>query len=122
MRFLFLASLLLFGSTADCVFTQPVQVRQLCKEAQKLEANLSKMRISLQNINKREKMSLPAVVNIYEILSRYCTVLASIQRFSNLLIISKYQNRSDFIRCSIVIKSFADYFKTISLKLSLIIS
>ena len=116
MKFLFLASLLLFGS-ADCVFTQPVRVRQLCKEAQKLESNLAKMRISLQNINKREKMSLPAVINIYEILSRYCTVLASIQRFSNLLIISKYQNKNDFIRCSIVIKSFADYFKTISLKL-----
>lgn len=116
IKSLILASLLLFGS-ADCAFVQPAQMRQLCKEAQKLEANLSKMRVSLQSIKKREKMSLPAVVNIYEILSRYCTVLASIQRFSDMLIISKYQDRNDFIRCSIVIKSFADYFKTISLKL-----
>lgn len=116
IRSLVLAFLLLFQST-DCAFTQSVRIRQLCKEAQKLESDLSKMQETLQRLNKQEKMSLPSVVNVYEILSRYCTVLASIQRFSNLLIISKYQDRSDFIRCSIIIKGFADYFKTISLKL-----
>lgn len=116
IKSLVLAFLLLFQSS-DCAFTQSVEVRQLCKRAQKLESNLSKMQETLQSLNKQEKMSLPSVVNVYEILSRYCTVLASIQRFSNLLIVSKYQDKSDFIRCSIIIKGFADYFKMISLKL-----
>lgn len=115
-KFLVLASLLSF-QVADCVFTQPAEIRQLCKEAQKLESDISKMQEALNRLNKQEKMSLPAMVNIYEILSRYCTVLANIQRFSDMLIISKYQNKNDFIRCSIVIKSFPDYFKNISLKL-----
>ena len=112
-----LASFLFLFQTGDCAFVQSAEIRSFCKKAQGLEANLSKVRSSLQDISKREKMSLPSVINVYEILSRYCTVLASIQRFSNMLIISKYQNRNDFIRCSIVIKSFADYFKTISRKL-----
>ena len=116
MKSLVLASLLLFQSV-DCSFVQSAEIRQLCKEARKLESDISKIQESLQRLNKQEKMSLPAMVNVYEILSRYCTVLASIQKFSNMLIISKYQNKSDFIRCSIIIKSFADYFKTISLKL-----
>ncbi len=119
MKFLISISLisLLSFQTGDCVFSQSSEIRGFCEKAQKLEATLSKAQTMLQDINKREKMSLPAVINVYEILSRYCTVLASIQRFSNMLIISKYQSRNDFIRCSIVIKSFADYFKTISLKL-----
>ncbi len=115
-KFLFLISLLSF-QIADCSFVQPVGVRQLCKEAQKLESEIFKMQESLNRLNKQEKMSLPAMANIYEILSSYCTVLASIQKFSNLLIITKYQDKNDFIRCSIVIKNFPDYFKNISLKL-----
>ncbi len=115
-KFLVLVSLLSF-QVADCVFTQPAEIRQLCKEAQKLESDVSKMQEELNRLNKQEKMSLPAMVNIYEILSRYCTVLANIQKFSDMLIITKYQDRNDFIRCSIVIKSFPDYFKNISLKL-----
>ena len=119
MKFLISASLvsLLLFQTGDCSFSQSEEIRGFCKKAQKLESNLSKIQLTLQDINKREKMSLPAIINVYEILSRYCTVLASIQRFSDILIISKYQNKSDFIRCSVVIKSFADYFKTISLRL-----
>lgn len=109
-------SLFLF-QTGSCSFVQSTEMRKLCKEAQKLESTLSKVQSALQDMNKREKMSLPTMINVYEILSRCCTVLSSIQRFSNILIISKYQNRSDFIRCSIVIKSFADYFKNMSLKL-----
>jgi len=109
-------SLFLF-QTGDCAFNQSAEIRGFCKEAQKLEAHLSKIHSALQDINKREKMSLPAIINVYEILSRYCTVLASIQRFSNMLIVSKYQSKNDFIRCSIVIKSFADYFRSVSLKL-----
>lgn len=112
-----LASSLLLFQAGNGAFVQSTEIRTFCKEAQRLEANLSKVRTALQDISKREKMSLPSVINVYEILSRYCTVLASIQRFSNMLIISKYQSKNDFIRCSIVIKSFADYFKTISLKL-----
>ena len=115
-KFLVLVSLLSF-QVSDCVFSQPAEIRQLCKEAQKLESDVSKMQEELNRLNKQEKMSLPAMVNIYEILSRYCTVLANIQKFSDMLIITKYQDRNDFIRCSIVIKSFPDYFKNISLKL-----
>ena len=115
-KFLVLVSLLSF-QIADCVFSQPAEIRQLCKEAQKLESNISKIQESLNKLNKQEKMSLPAMVNVYEILSRYCTVLANIQKFSDMLIITKYQNRNDFIRCSIVIKRFPDYFKNIGLKL-----
>ena len=91
MKSLVLASLLLFQSV-DCSFVQSAEIRQLCKEARKLESDISKIQESLQRLNKQEKMSLPAMVNVYEILSRYCTVLASIQKFSNMLIISKYQN------------------------------
>ena len=115
-KFLVLVSLLSF-QVADCVFSQPAEIRQICKEAQKLESDITKMQESLNKLNKQEKMSLPAMVNIYEILSRYCTVLANIQKFSDMLIITKYQDRNDFIRCSVVIKSFPDYFKNISLKL-----
>lgn len=109
-------SLFLF-QTGSCSFVQSTEIRGLCKEAQKLESTLSKIQAALQDVNKREKMSLPTMINVYEILSRCCTVLSSIQRFSNMLIISKYQSKNDFIRCSIIIKSFADYFKNMSLKL-----
>ena len=98
----------LFWNSAYCNFSQPAEMRELCKEAQGLEFSVNKIVSSLSDINRKEKMSLPAIVNIYEILSRYCTVLASIQRFSDLLILSKYQNKSDFIRCSILIKSFTN--------------
>lgn len=117
MKILVLAVSLLLFQAVDCVFSQSAEIRDFCKKAQNLEANILKVQTVLQDINKREKMSLPAVINVYEILSRYCTVLSSIQRFSNMLIIGKYQSKNDFIRCSIVIKSFADYFKAISLKL-----
>lgn len=109
-------SLLLF-QTGSCSFVQSPEIRELCKGAQKLESTLSRVQSALQDVNKREKMSLPTMINVYEILSRCCTVLSSIQRFSNMLIISKYQSKNDFIRCSIVIKSFADYFKNMSLRL-----
>ena len=112
----FFVSLLLF-QTGSCTFVQSTEIRRLCKEAQKQESILSKVQAALQDVNKREKMSLPTMINVYEILSRCCTVLSSIQRFSNMLMISKYQSKNDFIRCSIVIKSFADYFKNMSLKL-----
>ncbi|MCR4623264.1 MAG: peptidoglycan DD-metalloendopeptidase family protein [Alphaproteobacteria bacterium] len=112
----FFVSLLLF-QTGSCSFVQSSEIRKLCREAQKQESILSKVQAALQDVNKREKMSLPTMINVYEILSRCCTVLSSIQRFSNMLIISKYQSKNDFIRCSIVIKSFADYFKNMSLRL-----
>ena len=109
-------SLFLF-QTGSCSFVQSTEIRGFCKDAQKLEATLSKVQSALQDVNKREKMSLPTMVSVYEILSRCCTVLSSIQRFSNMLILSKYQSKNDFIRCSIIIKSFADYFKNMSLRL-----
>lgn len=116
MKILSGAFLLLF-STTFCDFSQPAEMRGLCKEAQELEADISKLTCGLREIEKREKMSAPAIINIYEVLSRYCTVLANIQRYSDFLVLTKYENRNDFIRCSTIIKSFTDYFKSVSQKL-----
>lgn len=116
MKFLSLIFFLFF-EIAFCDFSQPGLMRELCKQAQALEASISKLKSALRDIEKREKMSAPAIINVYEILSRYCTVLANIQRFSDFLVLTKYENRSDFIRCSIIIKSFTNYFKSVSIKL-----
>lgn len=117
MKWLAIVASILFFQEGNCTFIQSADLRKLCNNAQKVEASISKLQASLRDLNKKEKMSLPSVINVYEILSRYCTVLSCIQRFSNMLILGKYQDKSDFIRCSIIIKGFADYFRTISLKL-----
>jgi septal ring factor EnvC (AmiA/AmiB activator) len=54
---------------------------------------------------------------MYEILTRCYTLLFNIQRFSALLVLSQQDNKNDFVRCSIVIKNFVSYFKTISTQL-----
>lgn len=103
--------------TSASIKATRAELNKICKEAQAIESQLVQLESELNAINKKEKMSLPAVAGTYEILSRYCTTLASLQRFSDLLILSKFESKSDFIHCSVLIKNFVDYFKNIGSKL-----
>lgn len=96
---------------------QTDELRSLCKKSQKLEKEISRCEHELDEIAKKEKTSTPVIKNIYEILTRCFTVLFNIQRFFTLLIIAQVENKNDFVRCSIIIKNFASYFKNVSSQL-----
>jgi septal ring factor EnvC (AmiA/AmiB activator) len=94
--------------------TQPPEMRELCKKVQRLEKKTQRLRSEIEIINQKEKVSSPKVQNIYKIITRCLVVLFDIQRFSNLLILSHVDNKNDFVKCSIIIKNFAVYFKSVS--------
>ncbi|MDR2646371.1 MAG: peptidoglycan DD-metalloendopeptidase family protein [Holosporaceae bacterium] len=96
---------------------QPPKMRELCQKAQNLEKKNQRLRSEIDTINQKEKVSSPSIRNIYEIITRCFVILFDIQRFSNLLVLSQVDNKNDFVRCSIVIKNFAAYFKSVSAKL-----
>ncbi|MDR1561281.1 MAG: M23 family metallopeptidase, partial [Holosporaceae bacterium] len=98
-------------------FVQPQKMRTLCKTAQDLEQQISKLLTELESLTQMEKVSTPVIRNIYEILARCCTLLFNMQRFSSLLTLNQQDNKNDFIRCSIIIKNFAHYFKLINAQL-----
>jgi septal ring factor EnvC (AmiA/AmiB activator) len=89
-------------------------MRELCKKAQGLEKKTGKLQLEIDSINQKEKVSAAALRNIYEILTGCFTILFNMQRFSNLLVLKQESNKNDFVKCSIVIKNFASYFKLIS--------
>ncbi|MBE6447465.1 MAG: hypothetical protein E7015_03205 [Alphaproteobacteria bacterium] len=122
MRKLFFAILFFFqfscfGEELVEDVVQPQIIRDLCKKCQIIEAKISKLETELANLKEKEKMSVPVVRNVYEMLSRCFTVLFDMQRFSNMLVLIPNQNKNDFVRCSIVIKGFSSYFKAINSKL-----
>ncbi|MDR0678244.1 MAG: peptidoglycan DD-metalloendopeptidase family protein [Holosporaceae bacterium] len=99
------------------VVTQPPEMRELCKKAQKLEKKTTKLQSEIDLINQKEKVSIIALRSIYEILTRCFTILFNIQRFSNLLVLKQENDKNDFVKCSIIIKNFASYFKLINYQL-----
>jgi murein DD-endopeptidase MepM/ murein hydrolase activator NlpD len=96
---------------------QPPEIRELCSKIQKLEKKIQRLKSEVGVINQKEKVFSPIVRNIYEIIARCFVVLFDIQRFSNLLVLSQVNNKNDFVKCSIVIKNFAAYFKSVSAQL-----
>ena len=97
---------------------QIAQLRSLCREAQELEGEISKLECEQENLEKKEKTSTPVIKNILEILARCFTVLFDIQRFSPMLVISQAENKNDFVRCSVIIKNFAPYFSRVNSQLN----
>ncbi|MDR2782218.1 MAG: peptidoglycan DD-metalloendopeptidase family protein [Holosporaceae bacterium] len=97
--------------------TQPQEMRELCGKAQELEKKINKLKTEINLFLQKERISTPLIKNIYDILTRCFTVLLDIQRFSNLLALGQADTRNDFVKCSIVIKNFVSYFKSVSSQL-----
>ena len=112
-----LVSLFLYSQGISGEVVQTDELRTLCKDAQKLEQDIDNLHKELDIILKKETTSVPVIKNIYEVLTRCFTILFNIQRFSKILILIQQDNKNDFVRCSIVIKNFADYFKQVSSRL-----
>jgi septal ring factor EnvC (AmiA/AmiB activator) len=106
-----------FAEESKKASTQPQEMRELCRQAQDLEKKINKLRIEIGAFSQKEQVSTPLIRNIYEILTRCFTILFDIQRFSNLLVLSQIDNKNDFVKCSIIIKNFAPYFKSVSSQL-----
>ena len=114
---LFFIRSLCFGEASASVELPKQTIRALCKKCHELESKITKLEIELAQIKEKEKMAIPVIRNVYEVLTRCFTVLFDVQRFSDILALLPNQNKNDFIRCSIIIKDFASYFKTINSKL-----
>ena len=120
-KILMLAGLLLAFCCAEKSFSEVVQteeIRQCCKDAQKLEHEISNLSQELDNVQKMEMTSLPVIKDICEVLSVYFTVLLNIQRFSPMLALIQEDNKNDFVRCSIIIKNLTAYFNQVRDKLN----
>jgi septal ring factor EnvC (AmiA/AmiB activator) len=98
-------------------FSQPLRMRQICKEAQLLERSIGELERKMESLVQRENIFSPIVRNVCEILSRCCTLLVNMKRFSELLILIQRNDKNDFVRCSIVIRNFTSYFKSVNAKL-----
>ncbi|MBR1734712.1 MAG: peptidoglycan DD-metalloendopeptidase family protein [Alphaproteobacteria bacterium] len=94
------------------------KIRELCKEAQNIEQQISKLEIEIDSLNQQERNTAPILKSTYEIIARCFTLLFDLQRFSKLLVVGQCNNKNDFVRCSIIIKNFSTYFKTVSEQLS----
>ncbi len=105
-----------YSQDVDVSF-QNQKIRDECKEAQELEQKILKLEVQIDTILQKEKISAPVIKNIYEILTRCFTILFDIQRFSQFLALSQCDSKNDFVRCSIVIKNFASYFKLVGSQL-----
>ncbi|MDR2794710.1 MAG: peptidoglycan DD-metalloendopeptidase family protein [Holosporaceae bacterium] len=92
-------------------------MKNFCKKAVELEQKIAKIEIKIDAVNQKEKISAPIVKNMYEMLTRCFTVLFDIQRFSKILAMNHQDNKNDFVRCSIIIKNFVSYFKSIGKQL-----
>ena len=97
---------------------QTQQIRSLCKEAQEIESQVSRLEFEIEELKQQEKNSAPILKSTYEILTRCFTLLFDLQRFSKLLVMNQQENKNDFVRCSIVIKNFSSYFKSVSAQLA----
>ncbi|MDR2107470.1 MAG: peptidoglycan DD-metalloendopeptidase family protein [Holosporaceae bacterium] len=102
-----------FGATDARAAVQSAEMRELCRKARVLEAKINKLNIEVESINQKEKASVPLIRSVYGILARCFTMLTDMQRFSALLILSHRDNKNDFVRCSIIIKNFASYFRSV---------
>jgi murein DD-endopeptidase MepM/ murein hydrolase activator NlpD len=95
----------------------PPEIRELCNKIREHERKIDELQREIDLVGQKEKTSSPIIRNIYEIISRCFTLLLDMQRFSNLLILGQVDNRNDFVKCSIVIKNFANYFESVSSQL-----
>ncbi|MDR3151843.1 MAG: peptidoglycan DD-metalloendopeptidase family protein [Holosporaceae bacterium] len=109
----FSVSLAFCADFAHAAIKQTPKIRNMCKDAQDLEKKISKEENALGVVSQKEKISTPAVKNMYEMLTRCFTVLFDMQRFSNILILNQNDRKNDFVRCSIIIKNFTTYFKLV---------
>ncbi|MBQ3565517.1 MAG: peptidoglycan DD-metalloendopeptidase family protein [Alphaproteobacteria bacterium] len=116
-RFLLIFFILSTSAFGDG-FVQPEELRQQCKLAQKCESKITKLLTRLREISEKKRMSVPIIHDIYEMLSRCCSVLCDIQNFSDLLVLKQNVDKSDFINCSIIVKNCANYFQAVGAKLS----
>jgi septal ring factor EnvC (AmiA/AmiB activator) len=107
-----------FAEESKKALVQPYEMRQLCNRAQDLEKKINKLQFETDVFIQKERILNPIIRNIYEILTRSFTILFDIQRFSNLLVLGHTDNKNDFVKCSIVIKNFAPYFKSVSAQLA----
>ncbi len=99
-------------NTGNGLVQTPV-MRKLCDEAQQIEKKMADLSSNLENLDRQEKTAAPVVRDVYTILTRCFTVLFDIQRFSKFLAFAQQDNKNDFVRCSIIIKNFANYFNSI---------
>lgn len=117
--FTFIFSCCLLNASTKGISVQTSEIRAMCKDAQALEQEISDLESEITIFDQREKNSTPILKSTYEILTRCFTLLFDLQRFSKFLVINNAQkNKNDFVRCSIVIKNFSAYFKTVSEELS----
>lgn len=109
--------------TSECAvkngngLVQTPDIRNLCNEAQQIEKKMTDLSSNLENLDRQERTAVPVVRDVYTILTRCFTVLFDIQRFSKFLAFTQRDNKNDFVRCSIIIKNFANYFNSISREL-----
>jgi murein DD-endopeptidase MepM/ murein hydrolase activator NlpD len=93
---------------------QSKTLREKCQVAQNLERQISKLLSEVEQINQREKVSTPVLYDVCNMLTHSFTMLFDMQRFSLMLLMCQNGDKNDFIRCSIVMKNFASYFKSVS--------
>jgi septal ring factor EnvC (AmiA/AmiB activator) len=106
-----------FALDASSSMSQPAQMRELCKKIQELEKKITKLSAETELLSQKEKTFAPFIRNIYEIISRCFTLLFDIQRFSDLLVLTQTDDKNDFVKCSIIIKNFSSYFKSVNSQL-----
>jgi septal ring factor EnvC (AmiA/AmiB activator) len=107
------------GTNSKNSVAQTAQMRELRKKAWEAEKKLDKLEEEAESIVQKEKAATPVTRNVYEILARCFTLLFDIQRFSGLLALNQSDcDKNDFVKCSIVIKNFASYFKSVSSQLA----
>lgn len=95
-----------------------LDIKEASKKCTKLEEDIKILSTQLDDIRQKERSSAPVIKKIYEMLARCCTTLCNIRRFSDVLSIGYVENKADFVRCSIVIKNFASYFKDVKRRLT----
>ena len=116
--FAFIFSCCLANASSKDISVQSAEIRAICKDAQELEQEISDLESEINIFDQREKNSTPILKSTYEILTRCFTLLFDLQRFSKFLVINSQENKNDFVRCSIIIKNFSAYFKSVSGELS----
>lgn len=116
--FAFIFSYCLADTSGKDSSIQTPKIRTLCTQAQELEREISDLESEISIFDQREKNSAPILKSTYEILTRCFTLLFDLQRFSKFLVINSQENKNDFVRCSIIIKNFSSYFKSVSGELS----
>lgn len=93
---------------------QGEEIRLSCRQAQDLEKQLKETKEKIDRNIHAEKLNTPVLRNTCNMLTRCFTMLFDMQRFSDLLAITRQDRENNFVQASIIIKNFMSYFRTVS--------